>query len=56
MRPYMRETLNLESEITDVKSTQEIYSHLALDLLRCRDGDNVMILGYDVYHAIRSLE
>ena len=59
VRPYVRETLNLESDIKsiDVKSMQETYPHLAfLDPVNYSYGNIEMILGQDVYHAIRPLE
>ena len=57
VRPYVRETLNLGSDILDVKSMQETYPHLAvLDPVRYSYGNIELILGQDVYHAIRSLE
>ena len=57
VRPYMREILNVGSDIIDVKSMQESYPHLAvLDPVRYSYGDIEIILGQDVYHAIRPLE
>ena len=57
LRPYMRETLNVGSNIIDVKSMQETYPHLAvLDPVKYSYGNVEMILGQDVYHAIRPLE
>ena len=57
VRPYVRETLNVGSDIIDVKSMQEIYPHLAvLDPVKYSYGEIEMILGQDVYHAIRPLE
>ena len=57
VRPYVRETLNVGSDIIDVKSVQENYPHLAvLDPVRYSYGEIEMILGQDVYHAIRPLE
>ena len=57
VRPYVRETLNVGSDIIDVKSKQETYPHLAvLDPVRYSYGEIEMILGQDVYHAIRPLE
>ena len=56
-RPYVRETLNVGSDIIDVKSMQETHPHLAvLDPVRYSYGNIEMILGQDVYHAIRPLE
>ena len=55
--PYVRETLNVGSDIIYVKSTQETYPHLAvLDPVRYSYRDTEMILGQDVYNAIRPLE
>ena len=57
VRPYVRETLNVGSDIIDVKSMQETYPHLAvLNPVRYSYGEIEMILGQDVYHAIRPLE
>ena len=57
VRPYVREILDVGSNIIDVKSMQEIYPHLAvLDPVRYSYGDTGMILGQDVYHSIRPLE
>ena len=57
VRPYVRETLKVGSDIIDVKSMQETYTHLAvLDPVRYSYGNIEMILGQDVYHAIRPLE
>ena len=53
VRPYMRETLNVGSDIIIVKSMQEYYRHLAvLDPVGFSYGDIEMILGQDIYHAI----
>ena len=55
--PYVRETLNVGSDIIDVNSMQETYPHLAvLDPVNYSYGNIEMILGQDVYHAIRPLE
>ena len=57
VRPYVSETLNVGSDIIDVKSMQETYPHLAfLDPVKYNYGNIGMILGQDVYHAIRPLE
>ena len=57
VRPSVRETLNVGSDLIDVKSMQETYPHLAvLDTVKCSYGNIEMILGQDVYHAIRPLE
>ena len=53
VRPYVRETLNVGSDIIDVKSMQETYPHLAvLDCVKYGYGN----FGQGVYHAIRPLE
>ena len=55
-RPNVRETLNVGSNIIDVKSMQECYPHLAvLDPVKYSYGNIEKILGQDVYHAIRPL-
>ena len=55
--PYVRETLNVGSDIIIVKSMQETYPHLAvLDPVNYSYGNIEMILGQDVYHAIHPLE
>ena len=57
VRPYVGEILNVGSDIIDVKSMKETYPHLAvLDPVRYSYGEIEMILGQDVYHAIRPLE
>ena len=57
VRPHVRETLNVGSDIIDVKSMLETYPHLAvLGPVRYSYDDIEMILGQDVYAAIRPLE
>ena len=57
VRPYVRETLNVGSDIIDVKSMQETYPHLAvLDHIRYSYREIEMIIGQDVYYATRPLE
>ena len=57
VRPYLRETLNEGSNIIDVKSMQETYTHLAvLDPVRYSYENIEIILGQDVYLAIRPLK
>ena len=57
VRLYVRETLNVGSDITDIIPMQEIHPHLATpDPVRYSYEDIEMILGRDVYHAIRPLE
>ena len=57
VRPYVREILNVDSDIIDVKSMQETYLHLAVLYPVKYSYRNIeMIFGKDVYHAIRPLE
>ena len=57
VRPYVRETLNVGSDIIDVKSIHENYPHLTvLDPLKYSYGNIEMILLQDVYHAIHPVE
>ena len=57
VRPCVRETLNVGSDIFDVKSMQGTYSHLAvLDPVNYSYGNIELKLGQDVYHAIRPLK
>ena len=57
VRPYVRETLNVVFDIIDVKSLQQTYPHMAvLDQVKYSYGNIEMILGQDIYHAIRPLE
>ena len=57
VRPYVRETLNVGSNIIDIKSMEETYPHLAiLDPVRYSSGNIEMIPEQDVYDAIRPLE
>ena len=57
VRSYVRETLNVCSDIIDVKSMQETYPHLAVpDPVKYSYGNMEMILGQNVYHAICPLE
>ena len=56
VRSYVRETINVNSDIIDVKSMQETYPHpVVLDPVRYSCGNLEMILGEDVYHAISPL-
>ena len=56
VRPYERETLNVDSNLIDVKSIQDTYPHLVvLDPVRYSYRSIDMIMGQDVYHAIRPL-
>ena len=57
VRLYVRETLNVGSDIIVVKSMQKTFPHLAvLHPVKYSSGNIEMILGQDVYHAIRQLE
>ena len=57
VRPYVGETLTVGSDIIDVKSLQETYPNLAVLVpVKYSYGNIEMILGQDVYHAIRPLE
>ena len=50
---FVRKTLNVVSDMIDVNSMQETYSHLVvIDLIKLNNADTDMILGQDVYHAI----
>ena len=49
VRPYVRETLSVGSDIIDLKSMQDPYPHLAvLDPVKHSYGNISMILGQDV--------
>ena len=55
--PYIRENLNIGSAIVDVPHLQETYPYLSiLDPVRYSYSNIEMILGQDVYHAIRPIE
>ena len=55
--PYIRENLNIGSDIVDVPRLQEAYPYLSvLDPVRYSYSNIEMILGQDVYHAIRPIE
>ena len=54
---FFKESLNVGSDIQIVEALQETYPHLAvLDPVTYSYKDFEMILGQDVYHAIRPLE
>ena len=54
---FVNESLNVGSDIINVQGLQETYPHLAvLDPTTYSHKDIEMILGQDVYHAIRPLE
>ena len=57
VKPFVKESLNVGSDIINVQALQETYPHLAvLDPVTYSYKDIEMILGQDVYHAIRPLE
>ena len=57
INPFVKESLKVGSDITNVQAPQETYPHLAvLDPVTYSYKDIDMILGQDVYHAIRPLE
>ena len=57
INPFVKESLNVGSDIINVQTLQETYPHLAvLDPVTYSYKDIEMILGQDVYHAIRPLE
>ena len=52
--PYVKEHLNVGADVINIKALQETYPHLAvLDSVTYCYGNIEMILGQDVYHAIR---
>ena len=57
LNPFVKESLNVGSDIINVQALREAYPHLAvLDPVTYSYKDIEMILGQDVYHAIRPLE
>ena len=55
--PYVKEDLNVATDVVNIKALQETYPHLAvLDPVAYRYGNIEVILGQDVYHAIHPLE
>ena len=57
INPFVKESLNVGSDINNVQALQETYPQLAvLDPVTYSYKDIEMILGQDVYHAIRRLE
>ena len=55
--PYSKEDLNVGANEINTKTLQETYPHLAVrDPITFCYGNVEMILGQDVYHAIRPLE
>ena len=53
--PYIRDTLNVGSDIINVPQLQETYLSV-LDPVQYSYSNVEMILGQDVYHAIRPIE
>ena len=54
--PYVKEDLNVGADVINIKALQEPYPHIAvLDPVTYCYGNIEMILGQDVYHAIRPL-
>ena len=54
---FVKENLNVGSDIIYLQAPQETYPHLAvLDTVTYSYKDIELILGQDVYHAIRPLE
>ena len=57
INPFVKESLNVGSDIIKVQALQGTYPHSAvLDPVTYSYKDIEMILGQDVYHAIRPLE
>ena len=57
VRPYVRDTLNVSSDIIDVTPMQKTDPHLVvLYPVRYTYADSEIIVGQDVYQAIRQLE
>ena len=55
--PYIRENLNIGSDIVDVPHLQETYPYFSVvDPVRYSFSNIEMTLGQDVYHAIRPIE
>ena len=55
--PYVKKDLNVGADVTNTKALQDTYPHLAvLDPVKYCYGNIELILGQDVYHAIRPLE
>ena len=55
--PYVKEDLNVGADVINTKAFQKTYPHLAvLDPVTYCYGNIEMILGQDMYHAIRPLE
>ncbi len=57
LSPYLSANLNVGSDTIDVPSLQEVYPHLSvLDPVNYSYAQVEIILGQDVYHAIRPIE
>ena len=57
LSPYVKEYLYVGANVINIKALQKTYLHLAvLDPVTYCYGNIEMILGQDVYHAIRQLE
>ena len=57
VRPYVRKELNVGDDYIDVNELKRQYPHLdPIPLTEYRYGEVEMILGQDVFHAIRPLE
>ena len=57
IKPFVKESLKIGSDVVIVQALQETYPHLAvLDHVTYSYKDIEIILGQDVYHAIRPLE
>ena len=55
--PYAKENLNVGADVINIKALQETYPQLAvLDPVTYCYGNIEMMLGQDVYHALRPLE
>ena len=57
INPFVKESLNVGSDIVNVQALQETYPDFAvLDPVTYSYKDNEMILGQDFHHAVRPLE
>ena len=54
--PYVKEELNVGTEVIDVESLKVLYPHLEPIPLKYSYGDVEMVLSQDVFHCIRPLE
>ena len=56
VKPYVKEDLNVGSDVIDVGSLKVLYPHLEpIPLKKYNYGDVEMILGQNVFHCIRTL-